>query len=80
MLVTTLTLVDCRRREANNGPRHHHGSLRADRPGDCPWRQIRGPMIRALFKDAGMDDATIETLRPKWDALYDDVRRAAGLD
>jgi hypothetical protein len=26
-------------------------------------------VIRALFKDAGMDDATIETLRPKWDAL-----------
>lgn len=34
--------------------------------------------IKALGHDAGLDDATLEALKPKWDALVDDVRRAAG--
>ena len=34
--------------------------------------------IHLLLQDAGHDDATIATLKPKWDLLVDDVRRAAG--
>lgn len=36
-------------------------------------------VIKAMLADAGHDDDAIEALRPKWDALVDDVRRAAGL-
>lgn len=35
-------------------------------------------VIHALLADAGQDDATIALHKPKWDALVDDVRRAAG--
>lgn len=35
--------------------------------------------IRAVMQDAGMDDAIIAALEPKWDALVNDVRRAAGM-
>lgn len=35
--------------------------------------------IKALMQDAGADDAMIAALEPKWDALVDDVKRAAGL-
>ncbi len=34
--------------------------------------------IKAMLEDAGADDESIEILRGKWDALYDDVKRAAG--
>jgi hypothetical protein len=34
--------------------------------------------VKAVMQDAGADDATIAALQPKWDALVDDVRRAAG--
>jgi len=37
-------------------------------------------VIRAAMEDAGVDEATIQAMRPKWIALRDDVRRAAGLD
>lgn len=33
--------------------------------------------IAALFSSAGFDEQTISDLKPKWDALYDDVKRAA---
>lgn len=36
-------------------------------------------IIHAALQDAGVDDATIAALQPKWDALYADVQRAAGL-
>lgn len=35
-------------------------------------------VIKAAMTDAGADDATIAALQPKWDALVNDVRRAAG--
>ncbi len=35
-------------------------------------------VIHAAMQDAGLDDAQIALLKPQWDALYDDVRRAAG--
>ena len=35
-------------------------------------------VLQAALQDAGADDATIAALAPKWDALVDDVRRAAG--
>lgn len=34
--------------------------------------------IKALQQDAGLDDATIEALKPKWDNLYNRVKAAAG--
>lgn len=34
-------------------------------------------IIRATMTNAGLDDAQIALLQPKWDALEDDVRRAA---
>jgi hypothetical protein len=34
--------------------------------------------IKALQVDAGLDDATIEALKPKWDDLYNRVKAAAG--
>lgn len=34
--------------------------------------------VQALLEDAGADEETIALLAPKWDALVDDVRRAAG--
>lgn len=37
-------------------------------------------VIRAAMQDAGADDATINALSPKWDALHDDVARAAAAD
>lgn len=37
------------------------------------WTAIHG-----LLQDAGADDATIAALSPKWDALVDDIKRAAG--
>jgi hypothetical protein len=37
-------------------------------------------VIRAAMLDAGVaeDDAAIEELRPKWDVLVDDIKRASG--
>lgn len=34
-------------------------------------------VIKALLADAGVDDATVAALAPKWDALVDDIKRAA---
>jgi len=34
--------------------------------------------IKALMQDAGLDDVTIEALKPKWDDLYNRVKAAAG--
>lgn len=36
-------------------------------------------VIRAAAENAGLDDAQIAILRQKWNVLYTDVRRAAGL-
>lgn len=33
--------------------------------------------IHDMASSAGLDDAQIQALKPKWDALYDDVARAA---
>ena len=33
--------------------------------------------IHALLQDASADDAAIAALRPKWDALVNDIARAA---
>jgi hypothetical protein len=33
--------------------------------------------IKALQQDAGLDDATIEALKPKWDDLYNRVKAAS---
>jgi hypothetical protein len=35
-------------------------------------------VIRRAMQDAGVDDATIAEFAPKWDALLNDVARAAG--
>lgn len=35
-------------------------------------------VIKAAMADSGADDATIAAFEPKWDALVDDVKRAAG--
>ena len=34
-------------------------------------------VIRAAMENAGEDDATIQALGPKWQALTDDIARAA---
>lgn len=34
--------------------------------------------VRTLMQDAGLDDATINALKPKWDDLYNRVKIASG--
>lgn len=34
--------------------------------------------IKALMRDAGLDDATIQLLTSKWDDLYNRVKAASG--
>ncbi len=36
-------------------------------------------VIHAAMQDSGLDDAQIALLKPKWDALVNDVARAAGV-